>query len=128
MSGDPVDADVEVLCVREGVRQRNLNGEAVDSIGLAAALRVGGVDVVVNSIRQQVFSTECFTELGIDISRKSLIVVKSSQHFRASFDRIAKQTIYCNAPGALNLDLAAMPYRNVRLRTRGSAFEVEALR
>lgn len=128
LSGDPVDADVEVRCVREDVRQRNLNGEAVDSIGLAAALRVGGIDVVVNSIRQQVFSTECFTELGIDVARKSVIVLKSSQHFRASFDRIAGQTLYCNAPGALNLDLAAMPYRNVRLRKRGSAFEVEPLR
>jgi microcystin degradation protein MlrC len=128
LSGDPVDADVEVLCVREDVRQRNLNGEAVDPIGLAVALRVGGVDVVVNSIRQQVFSTECFTELGIDLSRKSVVVVKSSQHFRASFDRVATQTVYCNAPGALNLDLAAMPWRKVRLRRRGSAFEVEALR
>lgn len=128
LSGDPVDADVEVLCVREDVRQRNLNGEAVDPIGLAAALRVGNVEVVVNSIRQQVFSTECFTELGVDISRKSVIVVKSSQHFRASFDRVAKQTLYCNAPGALNLDLVAMPYRHVRLKKRGSAFEVEPVR
>lgn len=128
LSGDPVDAEVEVLCVRDDVRQRNLNGEPVDAIGLAVALRVGGVDVVVNSIRQQVFSTECFTELGVDISRKSLIVVKSSQHFRASFDRIAKQSLYCNAPGALNLDLEAMPWRKLRLRRCGSAFEVEALR
>jgi microcystin degradation protein MlrC len=128
LSGDPVDADVEVLCVREDVRQRNLNGEAVDAIGLAAALRVGGLDVVVNSIRQQVFSTECFTELGIDIATKSVVIVKSSQHFRASFDRIASQTLYCNAPGALNLELAAMPWRRLRLRRCGSAFEVEPLR
>jgi microcystin degradation protein MlrC len=128
LSGDPVDADVEVLCVREDVRQRNLNGEPVDALGLSAALRVCGVDVVVNSIRQQAFSTECFTEHGIDLAQKAVVVVKSSQHFRASFDRIAAQTVYCNAPGALNLDLAAMPYRNVRLRRRGSAFDVEASR
>jgi microcystin degradation protein MlrC len=110
------------------VRQRNLNGEPVDALGLSAALRVCGVDVVVNSIRQQAFSTECFTEHGIDLAQKAVVVVKSSQHFRASFDRIAAQTVYCNAPGALNLDLAAMPYRNVRLRRRGSAFDVEASR
>lgn len=128
LSGDPVDADVEVLCVRDDVRQRNLNGEPVDAIGLAAALRIGGVELVVNSIRQQVFSTECFTEFGIALSRKSVVVVKSSQHFRASFDRVGAQTVYCNAPGALNLDLAAMPWRKVRLRQRGSAFDVEPLR
>lgn len=128
LSGAPLDANVEVLCVREDVRQRNLNGEPVDAIGLAATLRIDGVDVVVNSIRQQVFSTECFTDLGVDVARKSIVVVKSSQHFRASFDRVAAQTVYCNAPGALNLDLAAMPYRHVRLQRRGSAFDVEASR
>jgi microcystin degradation protein MlrC len=126
LSGDPVDVEVEVLCVRDDVRQRNLTGEPVEAIGLAVALRVSGVDIVVNSIRQQVFSTDCFTELGIDITHRSIVVVKSSQHFRASFDRIARQTVYCNAPGALNLDLASMPYRKVRLTRRGTAFTVEA--
>jgi microcystin degradation protein MlrC len=127
LSGDPLDVEVEVLRVREDVRQRNLTGEPVEAIGLAAALRVGGVDVVLNSIRQQVFSTDCFTELGIDVARRAIVVVKSSQHFRASFDRIAKQTLYCNAPGALNLDLATMPYRKVRLARRGTAFAVHSL-
>ena len=43
-----------------------------------------------------------------------------------SVDRIARQTVYCNAPGALNLDLASMPYRKVRLTRRGTAVTVEA--
>jgi microcystin degradation protein MlrC len=75
---------------------------------------VRGVDVVLNSIRQQVFSPDCFTELGIDPSSKRFVVVKSTQHFRAHFDAIAGATVYCDAPGALNANLAALPYRNLQ--------------
>lgn len=115
LSGDPLDVTAQVLCVRSDARQRNFNGELVDSIGLAAALRVGGVEVVVNSLRRQVFSPECFTELGVDVANKAMVVVKSSQHFRAGFDPIARDTIYCNAPGSLNMDLARMPYTKLSI-------------
>jgi microcystin degradation protein MlrC len=74
-----------------------------------------------------VFSTECFTELGIDVALKAVVVLKSSQHFRASFDRIARQTIYCNGPGTLNLDLAAMPYRKLQVTHDGTAFTVQSV-
>jgi hypothetical protein len=59
--------------------------------------------------RQQVFSPECFTELGIDLSGKRLVVVKSTRHFRACFDPIAAETIFCDTPGTLNGDLAVFP-------------------
>ncbi|MBB6252030.1 M81 family metallopeptidase [Nitrospirillum iridis] len=114
LSGDPVDLDVTVLAVREDIRQRGLSTEGGDPIGLAVAVRAGGVDIVLNSIRQQTFSPDCFTELGIDLTGKALVVVKSTQHFRATFDTIAKATVYCDAPGSLNLNLAALPYRDLR--------------
>lgn len=113
LSGDPVDLDVEVLAVRTDPRQRGSNGELTERLGLAVAVRAGGIDIVLNSIRQQVFSIDCFTELDIDLAAKSIVVVKSSQHFRASFDEISGATIYCNAPGSLNADVAALPFRNV---------------
>ncbi len=115
MSGDPVDAEVEVLAVRADGLQRGLTGKLSEPLGLAVAVRIGGIDVVINSIRQQVFSPECFTALGIDISAKRLIVVKSTQHFQAAFAPVAGAMIYCNAPGSLNMDLSTVPYRNLVL-------------
>ena len=41
------------------------------------------------------------------------MVVKSSQHFRAGFDPIAAETIYCDTPGTLNSDIASMPFTRV---------------
>jgi microcystin degradation protein MlrC len=75
---------------------------------------VAGIDIVLNSIRQQTFSTNPFTDLGIDLRSKALVVVKSSQHFRTAFDSIAGATVYCNAPGSLNLDLATLPYTQIQ--------------
>ncbi len=114
LSGDPVDLDVEVLAVRDDARQRGLGGELTEPLGLAVALRAGGIDIVVNSHRQQVFSPECFTALGIDLAAKDLVVVKSTQHFRAGFDPVARATFYCDAPGSLNGDLPSLPYRHLR--------------
>jgi microcystin degradation protein MlrC len=113
MSGEPLNVKATVLACREDATQRSF-GELRDELGAAVALRIAGVDVVANSIRQQVFSPDCFTQLGIDVASKRFVVVKSTQHFRAHFDAIAGANVYCDAPGALNGNLAAQPYRNLR--------------
>ena len=114
MSGQPVDVAVEVLAVRRDAHQRGLDGKVSDPLGLAVAVRAGGIDIVINSTRQQVFSPDCFTQLGIDPSTKGLVVVKSTQHFRAAFDPIAARVIYCDAPGTLNGELTRLPYQYLR--------------
>ena len=87
-------------------------------------LRAGSVQIVVNSVRQQVFSPECFTALGVDLDALALVVVKSSQHFRARFDAFASRTLYCDPPGSLSTDLTQMPYRRLSLggRSGGATF------
>jgi microcystin degradation protein MlrC len=113
-SGAPLDVDAEVLAVEHDLRQVGVGGQGAEPMGLSVALRVGGIAVVLNSIRQQTFSTNPFTDLGIDLRSKALVVVKSSQHFRTAFDPIAGATVYCNAPGSLNLDLATLPYTRIQ--------------
>jgi microcystin degradation protein MlrC len=112
-SGMPVDVDAIVTAVRSDARQHGLAGPRTEALGDAVAIRAGGIDIVLNSRRQQVFSPECFTELGIDLAGKRLVVVKSTRHFRAAFDPIAATTIICDAPGALNSDLARLPYQHL---------------
>jgi microcystin degradation protein MlrC len=113
-SGQPVDLDVEVLAVRTDAVQADIGSDGSDPLGLAVAVRAAGIDIVINSIRQQTYSPDCFTQLGIEPANKDIVVVKSSQHFRAGFDRFGGPSIYCNAPGSLNLDLGALPYRHIR--------------
>ena len=113
MSGRPLDVSAEVIAVREDAIQVGLGGEWKAPLGLAVALRIDGVDVVLNSNRSQVFSPACFTEMGIDLKTKTLIALKSTQHFREGFDPIASSTLYCDAPGTLSQDLAALPYKRL---------------
>jgi microcystin degradation protein MlrC len=113
-SGDPVDVLALVTAARHDARQHGLSGSFSEALGGAVALRVDGIEIVLNTIRQQVFSQECFTQLGIDLTGKRLVVVKSTRHFRAWFDPIAAETIFCDTPGTLNGELSSLPYRHIR--------------
>jgi microcystin degradation protein MlrC len=114
LSGAPVDLTVEVVACRSDAFQRGLEPGSRDALGPAVAVRAHGIDIVLNSIRQQVFSPDCFTELGVDVMRKRLVVVKSTQHYRAGFDALGVANVYCDAPGSLQTDLSQLPYQHLR--------------
>jgi len=113
VSGAPVDQEVEVLETRSNVTQRAFGVGQPMPIGRSAALRIGGVLVVVNALRQQTMSREVFTAHGIDPHRLRLIVVKSTNHFEEDFRKFAREILYCDAPGASSEDLRT--YRFKRL-------------
>lgn len=108
-SGDPLDLEVEVRGLATNHSQDGLGGARTE-LGLSAWIAVEGVDVVVNSIRCQVFAPDAFTGLGIDLGPKRLVAVKSSWHFQALFAPIASRIIPLATPGAIQMDFAAIPY------------------
>jgi microcystin degradation protein MlrC len=109
MSGMPIDAEVEVLSVK-----KCMTGFMTHPDDDCAAVRIGGVDVVLNSVRTQVFAPAPFEALGIDVSSKKIVVVKSSQHFYAAFAPLASRIIYCDSPGSLSSDYSMLPFENLR--------------
>ena len=113
MSGDPVDLEVEVLVCRADARQRSLTPGGTDPLGPSVAVRAQGIDIVLNSIRQQVFSAECFTQLGINPAAKRLVVVKSTQHFRSGFDAMAAAVVYADSPGSLQANIGSLPFKHL---------------
>lgn len=115
LSGRPLDVRAEVLCVRDDARQAWFaQGEPRARLGRSAALRVQGVDVIVNSERQQVFDPRCFTEHGVDPAARRLVVVKGSTHFVNGFAPLARRIVYCASPGSLSLDPSLFDYRRIR--------------
>jgi microcystin degradation protein MlrC len=112
-SGAPLDLIVTVRALRADHAQTGLGGALVP-MGAAAWIEAGGIDIVVNSIRTQIFAPDAFTGLGIDLGAKRLIAVKSSWHFQAHFAPIADHIIALATPGALQADFAAIPYRKKR--------------
>ena len=80
--------------------------------GDVVALRYGTTDVVVSSERCQCFSSSIFTDLGIDLARKHIVLVKSYQHFLAGFRAVAGDVIYMSAPGAVPPDPRSICYQH----------------
>jgi microcystin degradation protein MlrC len=112
-SAQPLDVDATVRAVREDHDQAGL-GKSRSAMGLSVWIEVGGIDVVLNSIRTQVFAPDAFTGLGIDLSAKKVVAVKSSQHFQAGFAPIASKVIRAATPGAIQMDFANLPYLKKR--------------
>ena len=98
-SGDPLDLTVKVRRVASGITQRF--GPTPLAIGDAVWVSAGSIDIVLNTVRTQTFHPECMTALGLDPARKKIVVVKSSNHFRAGFEPIAHEILYVSASGAL---------------------------
>jgi microcystin degradation protein MlrC len=112
-SGESMDVVATVKAFVPDHSQQDL-GPARCPMGDSVWLEIGGVDVVVMSVRTQTFSPDAFTGLGIDLGSKRVIAVKSSWHFQANFAPIADELIPIATPGALQMDFAAIDYRKKR--------------
>ncbi len=111
MSGPPLDVVAAVERLGTDVHQSYL-GASSARMGDAVALKIEGIDVIVNTVRCQTFSPDAFTNLGVDPAARRYVVVKSMNHFRAGFDKIASTSLYATSPGSMNVDYPTIPYRN----------------
>jgi microcystin degradation protein MlrC len=98
-------------------------------MGPSACLRIGGVRVVVSSYKAQLADQSMYRFVGIEPTAQSILVNKSSVHFRADFEPIAEKLIICAAPGAMPADTADLPWTRlrpgVRIKPNGPAFAPE---
>lgn len=109
-SGLPLDLVVTVKALRDEHTQ-SVFGVGRVSFGAVAWVSVEGADLVICSRREQVFSQDAFTGLGIDLEEAKIVLLKSGQHFYQSFAELAEETLYVKAPACIGLDLAAIPHR-----------------
>jgi microcystin degradation protein MlrC len=109
-SGTPLEVRARVCAINPRHEQTSL-GETRQPMGLCAWLEIEGIDVVVSTTRSQVFAPNLFTGLGIELLRKHIVVVKSTNHFFSRFSPIAQRVIRVATPGALYMDLAHIDYR-----------------
>ncbi|MBL8688962.1 MAG: M81 family metallopeptidase [Rhodospirillaceae bacterium] len=110
-SGKPVDAEVEITRVVADATQNFAS--SIVSLGDAAAIRVSGIDVVLETKRAQTFDPSLFRNLGIEPSERRLVVVKSSNHFYAGFAPIAKEIHYIDSGGPYPSDPRKVPYTRI---------------
>lgn len=83
------------------------------SFGTTAVLQVAGIDILVVSIAHQMLDLMQFETFGINPAKKSVVALKSMQHFRAAFTPIAGRIIVCDSGALCTLNYASLGYRNV---------------
>lgn len=88
--------------------------QSLVSLGRAAAVSIGSLDVVLATGRSQTFSPVAFSALGVDLSTKRIVVVKSSNHFYAAFAKVAPVIHYLDCGGPFPPDPRKIPYTKVR--------------
>ena len=87
------------------------------TLGNMALLRskaAPGVRVVLASRKCQAADKEMFRHVGVEPVRERLLVLKSSVHFRADFEPIAKEVLVAKAPGPALADPAEFPWKRLR--------------
>ena len=110
-SGQPVDAEVTITRVVPRATQHFR--DSIVPLGDSAAIRLGGIDVILNSNRAQAFEPDLFSNLGIDPLARKMLVVKSANHFYGAFSKIAKKVIYMDAGGPYPGDPRKVTYRKI---------------
>lgn len=114
--GGPLDVTATLLgrftgdYVGEGPMMAGMKG----SFGPSAVIRIGGIDVLVISNPAQMLDLGQFHAFGITPERCRSVVVKSMQHFRASFEPIAGEVIVADSGALCTPDLTKLPFRRAR--------------
>lgn len=89
-------------------------GSSPRSVGDAVWIECAGIDIVLISLRRQATGTVVFTDLGCDLAARRIVVVKSAQHFHASFSKVATPVLYVSAPGETTTSIQNLDYRKIR--------------
>ena len=87
-------------------------------IGPCACLEIDGVLVAVASGKMQMLDREQFRTVGIQPEQMKILVVKSSNHFRADFTPIASRVLVAKAAGPMAADPGDLPWKNLSPQTR----------
>ena len=116
VGGGPLDTTGKVIAVSNG----HFNYEGPMFTGLAACtgisvcFRVEGIDIMIVSNRMQMLDQNIFRVVGIEPAEKSVLVVKSMNHFKGAFRPIASEIILTDAGGLCSPDVTRRDFRCVR--------------
>lgn len=113
---EPVSVQATVLALGDGNFKGTgpMWGGANFQLGAMALLDCQGVHVAVMSKPMQAGDQSMFRHLGAEPADYDMVVVKSSVHFRADFQPIARDVWVAAAPGPVYADPGALTFTNLR--------------
>ncbi|MDT2079025.1 MAG: M81 family metallopeptidase [Planktomarina sp.] len=111
-SGPPLDIDVEIIFLKREASQESDGTEDVP-IGDIAVIRCKGVDIVLTSIRTNVYSPSFFTNHGICLTDKQVIGVKNLFKHTDIFAPLVQTQFYVATPGVCQPDFWRLDFKKL---------------
>ncbi len=119
-SDPPVAGRYKVLALSDGrctLKGPMMTGLTVQ-LGRSACLEIDGIRIVVTSGKKQLLDRELMRMVGIHHEQMRIVVVKSSNHFRADFQPHASHVLVAKAAGPMAADPADLPWTKLPAITR----------
>ncbi len=110
------DGNYMILGPTHGGWGREVNPAALreSNVGPRVVLRIGDKIDVIFSRSRTGKDRDFFKSAGTILEEKQILVVKSNQAHRASFDPVVATTIELASPGVSTVDYGSLPYRYLR--------------
>jgi microcystin degradation protein MlrC len=83
-------------------------------LGPTAVLDVDGVKVILISLRWQTLDPEMLRFVGIEPTDQKVVAVKSTIHYRAAFEPLAREIVEVDAPGLSSSSLGRFAFKRIR--------------
>jgi microcystin degradation protein MlrC len=115
--GEPIAVRGTVTGLYEG--KFKLEGPMSTGVGInlgdVAVLKVRNIDIVLSSNRAQNYDLQFFRAFGIEPTERSILGIKSAQHFRADYAPIASGIAVVDEGGGITShNFKSLDYKNVR--------------
>jgi microcystin degradation protein MlrC len=114
--GAPIRCRGEVRHLSDGgfVHEGPMWAGVAISMGPTMVLRVGGIDVVVCTNRLQTTDLQAFRSQGIEPTARAVLALKSSHHFRAAFEPIARKVMVVDSGALCSHDFRRFAFTKLR--------------
>lgn len=114
--GEPIEVTGYVKLISDGkfLVTGPMDTGTVTNLGRTVVLKVDDVEILLTEVRVQPTDLQQYRAFGIEPTEKKIIVVKSSVHFRAVHEPIAKEIIEVDTPGIHGTRLAAFGHKKIR--------------
>lgn len=115
LHGAPLAVHAYVKCLTDGrfLQSSPMWRGSKVNLGKSVRLQIDGLDVIVCSVRSQVFDEQVFLLHGIDVTLRKIVALKSSQHFRAAYEQVSDHIVTVDSPGLSTMRIQSFGHRRI---------------
>jgi microcystin degradation protein MlrC len=119
LHGAPVQASAYVKAITDGwfTNYGPMSTGAQSSMGTTAVLEIGGrggIEVICTTFRRSPNDAQTLRTTGVEPTKRQVVVIKSSVHYRADFTPLVREIVEVDAPGLASPTWSRFNFQRLR--------------